>query len=161
GWKSPAAFTRVSRIYQDVPPVNQAINTPDKANALFLAGQNLAIRDDDPDYPALVVGNYILGGGTLYSRLGNRIRQKEGLSYGVSSFVNASSLDKAGSFTTYAIYAPQNAQKLEIAFKEEVDKAIREGFTPEEVAEAKKGLLEERKLARAEDRGLARTLASD
>ena len=43
------------------------------------------MRDDDPDYPALVLGNYMLGGGFLNSRLATRIRQKEGLSYGVGS----------------------------------------------------------------------------
>jgi zinc protease len=160
-WKSTTPFTRVPRIYHDVASTNQSMETPDKANAVFVAGVNLALRDDDPDYPALVLGNYILGGGTLYSRLGNRIRQKEGLSYGVGSNVQASAFDKNGAFTTFAIYAPQNAAKLETAFKEEVDKAVKEGFTPAEVAEAKKGLLESRKLGRAQDAGLSRTLAAE
>ncbi|MEA2238645.1 MAG: zinc protease, partial [Thermoanaerobaculia bacterium] len=160
-WKSTTPFVRVARTYHDIAPTNQSMETPDKANAIFLAGTNLALRDDDPDYPALVLGNYILGGGTLYSRLGNRIRQKEGLSYGVGSNVQASSFDKNGNFTTFAIYAPQNAAKLETAFKEEVDKAVKEGFTAAEIAEAKKGLLEARKLGRAQDAGLSRTLATE
>ena len=71
--------------YQDVAPSNKALETPDKANAFFIAGQNLTLRDDDPDYPALVLGNYMLGGGFLNSRLAVRIRQKDGLSYGVGS----------------------------------------------------------------------------
>ena len=50
-------------------PMNKALETPDKANAFFIAGQNLKLRDDDPDYPALVLGNYMLGGGFLNSRL--------------------------------------------------------------------------------------------
>jgi zinc protease len=160
-WKSTSPFTRVARTYHDVPMVTQSLETPDKANAIFMAGVNLNLRDDDPDYPALVLGNYILGGGTLYSRLGNRIRQKEGLSYGVGSNIQASPLDKNGSFTTFAIYAPQNAAKLETAFKEEVDLALRQGFTPQEIAEAKKGLLESRKLQRAQDATLARTLGNE
>jgi zinc protease len=160
-WKSTTPFVRVPRIYHDIAPTNQSMETPDKANAIFMAGVNLALRDDDPDYPALVLGNYILGGGTLYSRLGNRIRQKEGLSYGVGSNVQASAFDKTGGFTTFAIYAPQNAAKLETAFKEEVDKAVKEGFTAAEIAEAKKGLLESRKLGRAQDAGLSRTLATE
>jgi zinc protease len=159
-WKSNAAFTRIPRLYQDRAPVNQALETPDKANALLYAGLNLNIRDDDPDYPALIIGNYILGGGTLYSRLGNRIRQKEGLSYGVGSSVQVSAFDKYGTFTTFAIYAPQNAEKLETAFKEEVARAVKDGFTADEVAEAKKGYLESRKLRRAQDSALAGTLAT-
>ncbi|MEA2164999.1 MAG: zinc protease [Thermoanaerobaculia bacterium] len=160
-WKNATPFVRVPRIHHDIAPDNKSLETPDKANAIFLAGINLPLRDDDSDYPALVLGNYILGGGTLYSRLGNRIRQKEGLSYGVGSNVQASAFDQAGSFTTFAIYAPQNAAKLETAFKEEVDKAVKEGFTAAEIAEAKKGLLESRKLQRAQDAGLSRTLATE
>jgi zinc protease len=160
-WKSGTPFVRVPRLYNDTPATNQSLETPDKANAVFVAGQNLILRDDDPDYPALILGNYILGGGTLYSRLGNRIRQKEGLSYGVGSNIQAGPFDKSGSFTTFAIYAPQNAAKLETAFKEEVDKAVKEGFTAAEIAEAKKGLLENRKLQRAQDAGLSRTLATE
>ena len=38
--------------------------------------------DTDPDYPALRIGNFIFGGSTLASRLGDRIRQKDGLSTG-------------------------------------------------------------------------------
>jgi zinc protease len=160
-WKSTSNFTRVQRLYQDIAPVSQSFETPDKANALFLAGFNLNIRDDDPDYPALVIANSILGGGGLYSRLGSRIRQKEGLSYGVGSFMNVSSLDKAGTFTTFAIYAPQNAARLETAFHEEITRALKDGFTQQEVDEAKKGYLESRKVQRAQDAGLARTLGNE
>src|SRR5262249_61952820 len=91
---------------------NKSIETPDKANAVLVAGLNLSIRDDDPDYPALTLGNYMLGGG-INSRLFRRIRQKEGLSYGVGSQFNASSRDKSGSFMGFAIYAPQNVRKME------------------------------------------------
>ena len=109
--------------------MNRAIETPDKANAIFFAGMQLPVRDDDPDYPALVLGNYMLGGGFLNSRLAVRVRQKEGLSYGVGSQFNASSLDKVGNFMVYAIYAPQNLGKLEAAIDEEVRRAISTGFT--------------------------------
>jgi len=158
-WKSPRPFERVPHPYQAAAPVAETFKTPDKANAFFIAGENLEIRDDDPDYPALVLGNYILGGGFLNSRLATRIRQKEGLSYGVGSQFSASSLDRSGGFTAYAIYAPQNAEKLEKAFHEEVERAVKDGFTASEAAEAKKGLLQSRQVSRAQDGALARTLA--
>ncbi len=160
-WKSTSAFTRVPRLYQDIAPVSQSFETPDKANALFLAGLNLHLSDDDPSYPALVIANSVLGGGGLYSRLGSRIRQKEGLSYGVGTFLNVSSFDQAGNLTTFAIYAPQNASRLETAFHEEIARALKDGFTQQEVDEAKKGYLESRKLQRAQDAGLARTLGNE
>jgi zinc protease len=123
-WKSPRAFTRVGDSYRDVAPINTSIETPDKANAIFVAGINLNVQDTDPDYAALVLGNYMLGGGFLNSRLATRVRQKEGLSYGISSQLQASSLDRTGVFIITAIYAPQNAARLEAAIKEELTRAL-------------------------------------
>ena len=40
-------------------------------------GLNVKLRDDNPDYPALVLGNYMLGGGFLNSRLAARIRRRK------------------------------------------------------------------------------------
>jgi zinc protease len=154
-WKSPRPFTRVPTVFTDAAPTNQSFATPDKANAFFVAGFNLSIRDDHADYPALVLGNYMLGGGFLSSRLASRIRQKDGLSYGVGSGMNISALDQYGRFTATAIYAPQNAEKLEAAFKEEIERMLKDGFTAEEVAAAKTGYLQSRQVSRAQDNELA------
>lgn len=159
-WKSPRPFARVESKFNDVAPLLQALQTPDKANAFFVAGLNLKIRDDDPDYPAMVLGNYMMGGGFLNSRLATRLRQKEGLSYGAGSQFSASPLDQAGSFLAFAIYAPQNVVRLEAAFNEEIARALKDGFTAEEVAAAKSGYLQGRQVNRSQDPGLSRTLAS-
>ncbi len=159
-WKSPAKFVRVPQVFKPVEAINKSFETPDKANAFFAAGFNTNVRDTDPDYPALVLGNFMLGGGFLNSRLAVRIRQKEGLSYGVGSGFNASSLDPFATFSARAIYAPQNAEKLEAAFKDEIAKMLKDGFTDQEVAEAKKGLLQLRMQGRAQDAQLARQLAT-
>jgi zinc protease len=100
----------------------------------------------------------MLGGGFLNSRLATRIRQKEGLSYGVGSQFNAGSLDPVGTFMAYAIYAPENLAKLEAAFAEEINKVITDGFTAEEIAAAKSGWSQSRTVGRAQDSGLAGTL---
>lgn len=160
GWKNKTPYARIPSLYKDVPSLNQALETPDKANAFFLAGMNLKLQDTDPDYPALILGNYMLGGGFLNSRLAVRIRQKDGLSYGVGSGLNAGSLDQAGSFTANAIYAPQNVEHLEADFKEEVARALKDGFTAEEVAAAKSGYLQSRTVQRAQDNSLAGRLAN-
>lgn len=160
-WKSPKPFTRVPRFYHDVASSNENFEAPDKANAFFVAGLNLNLRDDDPEYPGLTLANYMLGGGFLNSRLATRIRQKEGLSYGVGSQMNISSMDKSGVFLTFAIYAPQNRDKLEVAFKEEIARALKDGFTPEEIAAAKSGYLQNQQVGRAQDASLARILAND
>jgi len=103
----------------------------------------------------------MLGGGFLNSRLAVRIRQKEGISYGVGSGLFASPLDKAGGFQTFAIYAPENASRLEQAFREEIDRVRNDGFTPEEVQKAKEGWLQSRQVTRAQDPSLAGQLGNN
>lgn len=154
-WKSPKKFARVPTLYKDVAATNQSFPAPDKANAFFVAGFNLKIRDDNPDYAALLLGHYMLGGGFLNSRLASRIRGKDGLSYGVGSGINISALDEYGRFTANAIYAPQNVEKLEAAFKEEIARMLKDGFTAEEVEAAKSGYLQSRQVSRAQDNELA------
>ena len=135
------------------------LETPDKANALFLAGQNLALREDDPDYPALLLGNYMFGGGFLNSRLAVRVRQKEGLSYGVGSQLESGIQDVSGRLTVFAIHAPQNTAKLEAVVREEIERARKDGFTAEELAAAKSGWLQGRQVSRSQDSELTGLLS--
>lgn len=157
-WKNGMPYSRIVNKAIPVQTINEFVETPDKANAFFVAAYNFDFRDDNPDYPAMVLGNFILGGGFLNSRLATRIRQKEGLSYGVGSQFSAGSLDPVGSFFSFAIYAPENVEKLEKAFKEEIEKVVTAGFTAEEVKEAKSGWSQSRTVSRAQDNGLASTL---
>ena len=156
GWKPKVLYERVVNEFREIPAADKTINTPDKENAIFLARQNLSLRDDDPDFPALYMANYILGGGSGFeSRLMTRIRQKEGLSYGVGSELSVPSLDRAASWSAYAIAAPGNVAKVEVAFKEELARALKDGFTDGEVASAKSGILQKRVQSRAQDGTLA------
>ena len=157
-WKNPQPFSRlVSKVFA-VPTVNEVNETPDKANAVFVAGYVFEFKDDNADYPALVLGNYMLGGGFLNSRLAVRIRQKDGLSYSVGSNFNANPLDAVSTFQAFAIYAPENGDKLEAAFKDEISKVIATGFTAEEVTAAKSGWTQNRSVNRSQDGGVANTL---
>ncbi len=158
-WKSPRPYARIPLRVADVAPVDNVINTPDKANAVLRAGVLLRLRDDNPDYPALLLGNYLLGGSSD-SRLMRRIREKEGLSYSVGSFLSADSFFERGSFGVFAIYAPQNRARVERALTEELRKALADGFSGEEIETGKKGLLQSRQLARSSDGTVASRLVS-
>ncbi|MFB0908757.1 MAG: pitrilysin family protein, partial [Spirosomataceae bacterium] len=154
-WKNATPFVRIASPYQEVTPVSTAIKTPDKANAMFLAGIPMPISDSHPDYVPLMLGNYMLGGGFLNSRLATRIRQKDGLSYAVGSQLSASAQDENGTFLTYAMYAPENAAKLEIAFEEELNRVRNEGFTEEELKAARDGYLQSFQVGRSKDNELS------
>ena len=160
-WEAKEAYARVDRPYAEVPAATVDIETPDKSNAVMFAFQRIQMRDDHPDYPAMVIGNYMLGGGFLNSRLATRIRQQEGLSYGVGSQFGANSLDEIGTFSGYAIFAPENGDKVVAAFKEEVAKVLEEGFTAEEVDAAKRGWLDAAQRQRSSDGTVASILSSN
>ncbi|MCH2212185.1 MAG: insulinase family protein [Fuerstiella sp.] len=160
-WTSETAFSRISRQAAGLPEGSfEKINTPDKANATYFSAFTLPMRSDHPDYPALIVGNYILGGGALSSRLGNRVRREEGLSYGVQSAVQASSLDPRTVFYIYAISNPQNADRVHEVIQEELEKLLKEGITETELHEQRAGLLQSRELKRTKDATLTQTLAT-
>ena len=159
-WKSPAKYVRVPYAYKPVDVVNKTIETPDKANAMFVVGMPLKLNEKDPDYPALVFANYVFGAGSS-SRLYQRVRAKEGLSYNVASGLTGHPVYDIGSFIATAIAAPQNVAKVEATFKEELQKMLKEGFTEQEIADAKKGWLQQRSMMRAEDRALVSMLVEN
>ena len=156
GWKAKQPYARIaSSVPAGLTGGRHDINTPDKANATYVAGLVFPLRDDSPDYPALVIGNYILGSSTLSSRLGDRIRQKEGLSYGVSSGLTVSPWDQRAALSIMAISNPKNVARVELAAREELERLLRDGVTAEELAKAKEGYLQARKISRADDQSLA------
>jgi zinc protease len=159
-WKNPAPFVRIGEDYREVAPREETLQTPDKANAVYLAGYGFPMRDDDPDFPAIAIGGHMIGGGFLNSRLATRIRQKEGLSYGVGGGFNASPLDRYATFNAQMIYAPENVVKLGQAFREEIERAARDGFSSDELEAAKAGWLKSREVSRSTDSGLAGHLSS-
>lgn len=158
-WSAAKPYARIPKALKPATGSEQSIETPDKQNAFFIAGEPIAMKDSDADYPAMLMANYILGGGALKNRLADRIRQKEGISYGVGSQFGADDQDPWAAWTAYAIYAPQNVKRLETAFQEELARALKGGFTSDELAFAKHAWLQSEAVARTQDGGLAAALA--
>ena len=136
--------------YRPPTPASLRFEAADKANAIIIGDLDIRLRDLDPDYPAMLIADRILGGSTE-SRLSLRIREKEGLSYGVGSSVSAGQIDDRGRIGFYAIFPPRELPKVRAAFAEELARALKDGFTEQEVANAKRALLEERRNNRAQD----------
>lgn len=153
-WSSHAKFVRLANPAPEPKALSRKIETADKANAFYLAQLPLKMQDTSPDYAALSIVEKVLGGGTE-SRLMARLRQKDGLSYGVGSQFSASSFEPHANFTLYAMYAPQNLEKLKQGFQQELDKFVRDGISEQELNNAKKSLMQERQNARAQDAVLA------
>jgi zinc protease len=157
-WDSKADFARIKDEYKKVDAQNIIFDTPDKENATFVAALMLPIGLDHEDAAAIELGNYIFGGGFLNSRLATRLRQQDGLSYSAGSFISQLPMTQKSTFGAYAICAPQNLAQVEVGFKEELARLLKDGFTDEEIAAAKSGLLQEKRVSRAQDNELVSTL---
>jgi zinc protease len=157
-WKSPQPYTVVKHTWTKLTPVNRMLEAPDKANSFFVAISTLNMDQDDPDYPTIFFANQILGG-TEKSHLWVRIRETEGLSYGVGSQFDAGAQEKFSRFLGFAIANPQNVPKVEVAFKDELAKAVSRGFAADEIGEEKKAFLQTQLVGRSQDQQLAGLLA--
>ncbi|MDO5506260.1 MAG: pitrilysin family protein [Pseudoxanthomonas suwonensis] len=164
-WNAPVAYQPIQTRHHEVASEVERFQLADKPNAVYLARLNLPLKDSDPDYEALLTANVILGGGALKSRLGDRVRQRDGLSYGIGSAINADvsreDTDDAGSMTIQAIAASQNMTKVIDAVREELELFVREGVTAEELEDARNYLLVQREQQRANDAHVAGLLNSD
>jgi zinc protease len=128
-----------------VVPEVAALNKPieqriafDSAQAHVLIGQP-GHKRDDPDYFALLVGNYILGGGGFVSRLTNEVREKRGLSYSVYSYFSPGL--HTGAFTIgLQTRADQTEQALQVT-REVLNNFVATGPNEVELQAAKDNLV--------------------
>lgn len=159
-FKSKHPYKEIKDPFKPNKSVNENILTPDKKNATTFGNLFVKISDSDLDYPALQIASVILGGGFLNSRLATRLRQQDGVSYGVGAGFSADgdAIDKNSSLFIYAIYAPSNYEKVQKGFSEEINKFISEGITQEELDNAVNGWTQGQAVSRAKDRELASTI---
>lgn len=128
---APLAFLRKPGIYvvdKDITQANITMNQP-------------FVKRPHADYYPAAVASFILGGGSFSSRLMNRVRSDEGLAYSIYSSVGNDYRDTA--MTTIALQT--KVESVDFALKlifEEVEKLAKDGPTDEELAQAKKSLIE-------------------
>ena len=158
-WKAKQGYTRVPRPYLGLPAASQQIETPDKANGFYIGQFGLKLQEDDADVVPLIAANYVLGGGSLKSRLADRLRQKDGVSYSVGSSFSPNPFEASSALTLYAIYAPQNLAKLKAGTDDVVQALLKDGVTEQELADAKSGLAQSWLVSRTQDSSLAQQLA--
>lgn len=137
GWTAKKPFTRIARPFKPNTSGPMSINTPDKPMAFVGMGAMLEMSQKDSDFPAMQIAGYILGGGSK-NRMLDRLRQKDGLSYGAGAQVQPSPLDNLTPVIAFALCAKQNASKAASAMKEEMTRWINEGVDAEELDAAKK-----------------------
>jgi zinc protease len=158
-WKNPAPYTRVPKPYIATTAAAMTFEIADKANAMLYGRLAVPINDLADDFGALSVANQALGGSTD-SRIQERVREREGLSYSVGSVVRPASIDKNSTLIVYAIFAPENLGKVKTALGDEFTRALSGGLTQKEVDDAKRALMQQRRIARAQDSTVAKSLVA-
>lgn len=157
-WKTAMQYTRIDAKYRKADAINKKIETPDKANAQFEAGVRFKMAETDPDYPAMLLAGYMFGG-PITSHVSDRIRNREGLSYGANARVAIPAEGDSAMLTATVSLNPVNGPKVEFSYMDELRKTLKEGFTSAEVAAAKKAYLDSRMVARSQDAALMNLLA--
>lgn len=152
-WTNRGPYQRLFGMYKEAASINQKLETPDKANAQFYAGLRIAMSQDHPDYPAMVLANYMMGG-SIAARIPDRIRNREGLSYGVNTSFAAPVEGNAAIFAASAISNPANTPKVEASLLDEIKRALEGGFTAQEVATAKQAYHDAQLVSRSQDGAL-------
>ncbi|MCC9019102.1 MULTISPECIES: pitrilysin family protein [Flavobacterium] len=151
-WNSKSKYERAIPTYFETQKADKEYITPDKENAVAVGKISFKMTQKDADYPAFVMANEMLGnGGFLSARIPMRLREKEGISYGAGSFVNVPITNDVSYWAYYAFLNPTKKNAVEIAAKEEIAKALKEGFTAEELKSNLVSWLNERKTRLGDD----------
>ena len=152
------AYQKITTQLKPQQGVNISSETPDKANAQLYIINPLPLNKEHPDYLALAIAMDIFGGDPFSSRLGKRIRVKEGYSYSVGAGLQLPEQDKQGLYYATAIAAPENIENVIKAYKEEMSKVIEQGFTEEELANSTQGFIKNQRRLWADNNTIASVL---
>ncbi|HTH00488.1 MAG TPA: pitrilysin family protein [Vicinamibacterales bacterium] len=158
-WNTSKTYKSLVIPFKKTDPINLKIETPDKANAVFMAGQRFKLSQNDPDYAAIVLASYMFGE-TITSRISDRIRNREGLSYGANARLTVPAEGEAAMLSGTVSLNPAVGPKVESSFMDELKKVYDAGFTAAEVDAAKKAYLESRMVGRSTDGALLALMVS-
>ena len=157
-WQTKKPYKRLEDKAFGVPGTTKSVDIKDKEMTTVAFGHDLQMKDTDPDYPAWLMMSQVLGGDAS-SRTWMRLREKEGLSYGVATWAYADSFDPVGGFGGYAIVAPQNLAKAKSSLLEEIEKMINGKVTDDELRRAKETWIKEQDTSLSSDSTVVGMLA--
>ncbi|WP_306354094.1 M16 family metallopeptidase [Flavobacterium sp. '19STA2R22 D10 B1'] len=133
-WTSKTKYEKVMPRFYASTKINEKVITPDKENAAVCGIATFKMKSDDPDYPAFMMANEMLGsGGFMTSRIPTRLREKEGISYGAGSYLTVARDNDVSRLGLYAFFNPTMVDKVNESIQDELNKALTNGFTAEEL----------------------------
>jgi zinc protease len=157
-WRAGPAGPIPSLPVPQARPGQEIVRMPDKASADVVLVQPSTLRRNDPDYVACVVANAALGQSSLTSRLGVRVRDTEGLTYGIHSSFSATHL--AGPFVVSLTVRPESRDAAVAATLEEVSRFCQGGLTDKELVDEKSSRAGKFQVDLASNAGIASAIDS-
>ena len=139
-------------------PGVETVRMPDKASADVILAQPANLVRNSPDYLPCVLANSALGQSSLTSRLGVRVRDTEGLTYGIHSGFSATHL--AGPYSVGLTVKPESRDAAVAATLEEIHRFRRDGMTEKELTDEKTSYVGHFKVDLASNGGIAHALVA-
>jgi zinc protease len=149
-WKSKQTYSRVPYPFIARTPASLKYETPDKANASIQSYIGVPLKTFEPEAIALQLATRIFGGGPA-SRLWERLREKEGLTYGASASFSTSFIEANGLMTLNVDVNPANISKTIKVLDQELANSITNGFSQQELDKAKSQIQADRARGRSGD----------
>ncbi|MBK9316223.1 MAG: insulinase family protein [Acidobacteria bacterium] len=159
-WTGPAA----RQIALDETPLTTAsdrdyVSMKDKANCDVVIGHASRLRRTNPDYLAAIIANRALGQSTLSSRLGLKVRDEMGLTYGINSSFSESGIGD-GPFTISVTVSPDNIDLAIDTTLEIVRDYIANGIREDELRDEQSSFAGSYKIGLATNSGMANQIVN-
>lgn len=155
-WKSGPSLDFARPEPVAAAPGSETVRMPDKASADVVLAHPGDLERRSPDYVACILANSALGQSSLTSRLGVRVRDTEGLTYGIHSGFAATHL--AGPFAVSLTVKPESRDAAVAATREEIHRFLRDGMTPKELADEQTSHVGRFKVDLASNGGIAHAI---
>ncbi len=155
GWKkSPLMKKETLLKANNTNSITEYVTIKEKTSADIYLGLPIGIDRNHEDYYPLMLGTYILGG-NFSARLMQTVRDEQGLTYGIQSWVGGVDNGNDGYWTIWATFAPQMVARGYNASLEQLEKWITDGVTQAELDAKKTTITGSYKVGLATTRGLA------
>ena len=150
----PSGYEPVS--VPEPSPSRETVVMPDKASADVVMLEPSTLTRPDPAYLPCTLANSALGQSSLTSRLGVRVRDTEGLTYGIHSSFHATHVP--GPFAVTVTVKPESRDAAIASTLDEIGRYLKTGLTEKELAEEKSSRIGKFQVDLASNGGIAQAL---
>jgi zinc protease len=159
GWNGGVDYTTYKNPELKSSSVNKYITMSGKTSTVLDLGLVTNIKRTDPDYYPLMFGVGVFGGGSFMARLMSIVRDDEGLTYGIYSWLS-NDIFCGGQWNVQGTFAPQLLAKGTESTLRELKRWVKDGITEAEMKNTKSRLIGEYKVQLATTNGLVNQILS-